>query len=888
MQMRIIELSTILLKSYKLTLCEGKAVVRNQKRINGLIGVRANLIPEKYHNLLANATFVGNAVNESIVWTTDVFSNNPTRLSDLNGEDYDKYAQILCEALFAYANAFKDAENSVKDLLYASITYPSESSIFCSDDRVVITDWGMSPKGAPATIGMPTIIDDVGGKSISQDVEFSEKVTSESEKKTDDNRQDDTIPNNDSIKNTPEQDTIDSDNSENVVDDSVIESYQHNEYHEHDDSRNDKPANNEEFISDDSIEKHNNVIISQERSVSDSESTDGNIITDNVTSKTDKSKSNRSWWWILLIALLLLLMIVLMSLLRGCSSTIIEPVSPAIDSTQVVLSDDSLRYIASNRLLLLLTKDGVNIDDFAKRFRQIYKDEKKYILSNPDTIVRRLTLTFPADEKNELEERLPNEFSEFGLIVIPETMYKGSYISNDPDLSDVSKRWYFDECSVFDAWDVTMGNEDLVVAVIDDGFDLNHPELNGKIVDPFNAVNHSSTITPSPDGHGTHVAATAVGMADNSSGVAGVAPKCKFMPIQVGDEQGNMAMSAVLDAVIYAINSGADVVNMSLGMAFGPFVQFAPLYIQKNFRASMFLEEERVWNHLFNIAHQRNIVFVLAGGNENCLIGLDPMQRSQNTIKVSAVQQGRQKAAFSNYGDYSTLSAPGVRIYNAIPGNRFTYMDGTSMAAPIVTGGCALLKSNNPGMSFTEMVQLLRQTGIPSPSDVGPIVNFARALKVEHADMDECSSINERYNELLTELERLKKEYPDCIQKPDTFSIPKDVSVDQLIGRWKSTTSLINMNNDNVVVYFTFNGTSIARLDIVEPSGTTYSANLKVSVANDQIFLDQLLPATNSSVATRYNPYTFVLRPNYNRKAEGLAKNKVEVANAFNFNLIKI
>ena len=438
------------------------------------------------------------------------------------------------------------------------------------------------------------------------------------------------------------------------------------------------------------------------------------------------------------------------------------------------------------------------------------------------------------------------------------------------------------------AWELCAGDPSIVVAVIDDGFDLSHPELQGKIVSPYNAVTHTSNVTPSASGHGTHVAATAVGNAGNGEGTSGIAPNCKLMPIQVADAQGNMATSAILDGVIYAINNGADVVNMSLGIYFGPFVQFVPVYIQKNFRANMFLEEERVWNHLFNIARQRGMIFVIAGGNENILIGLDPMARSENTIRVSAVQPDRAKASFSNYGDYSTVSAPGVQIYNAIPNDNYAFFEGTSMASPIVAGGCALLKSKDPDMSVTEAAGILRMTGIPSTSDVGPIVNFARALEADYGDVDECARVNERYNELLAELEELRRQYPGCIQQPDTLSIPEDMTVEQLDGRWKSTTSLYNEQDEEVVIYFTFNGTPVARLDIVEPSGEIYTAVLAVSVSGDQIFIDQQKPAYCQSNGKGYNPYRFVLRPDRNRKAVGNAKNKVEIANAFNFNLIKI
>ncbi len=871
--MRTIELSTTTLKSYNLTLCDGKAVIRNQNRINGLIGVRNSLIPNKYHGLLAKATFVGNMVNESIIWTTDIFSGEPTPLSELNDELHSKYLGILNEGLKAYANAFKKAEDGVKDLLYAAITYSSEDAVYCADEKVVITEWGMSKKGDAKPIGMPVEIDDYSNeKDYSNNNEESLPVSN---------------PNSDEdVENTKEP--ADPPTEESSKEPDSLDTLQPSKTPERQNDRGDVDNNSETGQNPalgnepDTTESKPNV---EDTSETNNTSENSNGGTGQSGGTGDKKKR---WPWLLLLLLLAAAAILLSLLLRGCSSSSIEPTTPGIDSTQVVLSKDSLRYVANNRLLILLTKEGATIEAFEKSFRQHYRDDKKYILSNPDTVIKRLTLTLPVEERDKLEEKLPSEFADFGLVVIPETMYKGAYQSNDPDLGDSNKRWYFDECAIFDAWEVTMGSDNIVVAIIDDGFDLNHAELKGKVTKPYNAVYHSSNVTPSPSGHGTHVAATAVGHADNNTGIAGVAPKCKFMPIQVGDAQGNMATSAILDGVIYAINNGADVVNMSLGMAFGPFVQFAPLYIQKNFRANMFLQEERVWNHLFNIARQHNVTFVLAGGNENCLIGMDPMQRSPNTIKVSAVQPDKQKAFFSNYGDMSTVSAPGVRIYNAIPGDRYTFMDGTSMAAPIVTGGCALLKSKDTNLTVTELAQILRQTGVSSPSDVGPIVNFARALNAEPNDVDDCSKINERYQELLAELEKLKRENPGCIQSPDTLSIPEDASVDKLLGRWKSTTSLYNEQEEEVVIYFTFNGSSTARLDIVEPNGSIYSAGLAVSISNDQVFIDQTEPARSSVSGKGYNPYRFVLKPGSNRKAEGNAKNKVEIANIFNFNLIKI
>lgn len=846
--MRTTELQMTPLRSYVLTLCDGKAVVRNQNRIAGLISVRESTIPAQYHNLLAKATFLGGMVDESVAWTTDVFSDEPVRLSDLSGEEYARYKGILDDAMRAYARAFAASEDGVKRLLYAAVTYSTEDSVYCANGRVVIAEWGMTKKGSQSPMGMPMMIDD--GEERTQpkendrrdagnDDERQEKLTDGEDDSHDDRRSDDADP------HTPDDRRSDDADP-----------------HAPDDRRSDDQGGGSDDEKRDTGERKGG------------------------GDDTDKKKKKR--WWLWLLPLLLLLLLVLLLLLWPAGSTV-RPEAPETDSTQVVISDDSLRYVVNNKLLLLLTEDGASIADFDKSFRKRYADEERYILSNPDTLINRVTLTLPAEEREEMAERLPEEFSEFGLVVIPETVYKHSYRSNDPGMSDDGKRWYFDECAVEQAWNETMGSEEIVVAVIDDGFDLSHPELKKKLVKPYNAVTHNANVRPSASGHGTHVAATAVGVADNGEGLSGVAPKCRLMPIQVGAADGTMTSSAVFDAVVYAIENNADVVNMSLGMQFGPFVQFAPVYVQKNFRDNMFKQEERVWNHIFNVARQRNVTFVLAGGNENCLIGLDPMQRSANTIKVSAVQPDRSKATFSNYGDMSTVSAPGVRIYNAIPHGRYTYMDGTSMASPIVAGGCALLKSKNRDLTVAELIQILRQTGNPSRSDVGPVVNFAKALNMDAGEAgNDCGEVNRRYNELLAELEELKRQHPECIQTPDTLSLPEDLTIDRLTGRWKSTTTLHNEQEEDVVIYFTFNGTPSARLDIVEPNGDIYTAGLTVEIVNDEVRIDQASPAVCASSGKGYNPYRFVLKPDRNRKATGEGKNKVEVANSFQFNLVKI
>lgn len=600
----------------------------------------------------------------------------------------------------------------------------------------------------------------------------------------------------------------------------------------------------------------------------------------NKSNDTDGDKKQSFRKTLLWIILLILLIALFLCFMHGCKSSIksVREVAPDIRNKDIVISSDSINYVVSNRFILVIGNQEASMEDFVDDFRNSYPDETKYILSNSDNYLKRLTLTFPKDEKNALERELPIKFEYYNLMILPESVYKSSStVTNDPALSDAEKSWYFNECGIYNAWDLTMGDNDVIVAIIDDGFDLNHPELRGRIYMPFNAVTHTDVISPSPSGHGTHVASTAIGNANNSEGTAGVAPNCKFMPIQVGDTNGNISSTAIFDAVLYAISNKADVVNMSLGMYFGQNLQFAPPFVQYNLRNSYFKQEEQIWANIFELARQNNVIFVLAGGNENILIGIDPMLRNGNTIRVSATQPDRQKAFFSNFGDYSTVSAPGVHIYNAVPGGKYTYMDGTSMAAPIVAGGCALLKSQNKSITISEIISILRNTGAKSPSFVGPIVNFAHALNNENkapvtnlplVDSNEEENEDKATNAIVV--------------------LPENIKAENLRGRWKSALKFHSSKNIEVSLYLNFNGTTACKIDIIEPSGYCYSAPLRLTIKDDIIYLDQLREAISSLSSESYEPYRFVIKPGRGRVAIAKGQSKQQPINVFEFNLIKI
>ncbi len=110
---------------------------------------------------------------------------------------------------------------------------------------------------------------------------------------------------------------------------------------------------------------------------------------------------------------------------------------------------------------------------------------------------------------------------------------------------------------------------------------------------------------------------------------------------------------------------------------------------------------------MFTFAEKNNTICVLAAGNSNLSAGLDPFQRSKNTILVGAFDINNNKTIFSNYGTLTTLYAPGTQILGAKPGNQYEFLEGTSMAAPIVSGVVALLKSKNKKITFDEVKKYL-------------------------------------------------------------------------------------------------------------------------------------------------------------------------------------
>ena len=485
---------------------------------------------------------------------------------------------------------------------------------------------------------------------------------------------------------------------------------------------------------------------------------------------------------VLLFLVLLFIFFFLLSQFRSCSEQRggddgYEPVETPIDSLlpdeadNVIppindddVIDDNGRQIVSNRLNVLFEAQvGEQLMmQWIEKFKSLYPgDEYKVLFYDVNT--KLLAIEVPADRRRELLTALPQQIPDIPFMVFEESVMNPGYRPADTAFGNPDTTpWYFEPIKAYEAWDISKGSQDVIVAVVDSYFDLGNPEFaRSSIVQPYSVVNGSSDVSvpssfdtsnPSPVlSHGTMVAAVAIGGMDNSHGSAGIAPECSFMPVSLGDRFGCLAM---LQGLLYAVNHSAQVVNISAGLAFSDQLSSLTVEQQIELARNELLAQEDVWKYVFDMCEKFKVTVVWAAGNENLFTALDASKRGENTIKVSAVDRNMSKADFSNFGNFadrniyeSTISAPGVGIYGEIPlSGAGAAVDGTSFSAPLVAGAVGLMKSIDPTHSTPEIASILQRTGRETTSTIGPVMQIAPALMAVYDGLLPFADLKALYN----------------------------------------------------------------------------------------------------------------------------------------------
>jgi subtilisin family serine protease len=268
------------------------------------------------------------------------------------------------------------------------------------------------------------------------------------------------------------------------------------------------------------------------------------------------------------------------------------------------------------------------------------------------------------------------------------------------------------------AWGVSTGSRNVAVAVVDSGIDYNHPDLAANIwinpgencpgcrnngidddhngyVDDWRGWNFlDGSNDPSDDnGHGTHVAGTVGAVGNNGVGITGVDWAVSLIPVKFIGADGTGTLADAVSAILYASENGARIINASWGTS----------------------ENSEALLDAIRVADTAGSLFVAAAGNSFTNTDTSPNYPSSydvpNVISVAATDNQDQRAWFSNYGASSVdLGAPGVGIYSTWPGASYQYLDGTSMAAPHVSGTAALVDAAYPNATAVGTKALLLRT----------------------------------------------------------------------------------------------------------------------------------------------------------------------------------
>lgn len=271
-----------------------------------------------------------------------------------------------------------------------------------------------------------------------------------------------------------------------------------------------------------------------------------------------------------------------------------------------------------------------------------------------------------------------NEYSSSPLVeyVQPNYLYHALLAPDDPHYW---RQWGMPAIAAEQAWKITMGTPEVVVAVLDTGIDLNHPDLAQNMVNGINIINPG--LLPQDDhGHGTHVAGIVAAVTNNGVGVAGVAGNCSLMPVKVLDSDGGGTDFGVAQGIQWAADNGARVINLSLG---GP-------------------EYSKALEDAVKYARAKGSLIVAAAGNEGSNKILYPAAFA-DAIAVGATDIDDELAYFSNYGNALDIVAPGVSIFSTVWDDSYDYMSGTSMSAPHVAGVAALVLSYNPDYTLEQV-----------------------------------------------------------------------------------------------------------------------------------------------------------------------------------------
>ena len=286
-------------------------------------------------------------------------------------------------------------------------------------------------------------------------------------------------------------------------------------------------------------------------------------------------------------------------------------------------------------------------------------------------------------------------------LTVPEAIVPESSVPTDPLFQ---RQWSMVTGDVQGAWEMGATGKGVVIAIVDTGVDLDHPDLKDNLVPGYNAITGSEAQRANKDnnGHGTHLAGIAAAE-QNGVGIVGVAYQAKIMPIKVMDSTGEGYDDAIADGIVWAADHGAQIINLSLGSEKG----------------------SDILRQAVAYAYNKGCLLVGAAGNydddSEGNPGVSYPASDPKVLAITATDKKNNVAPYSATGPEVDLAAPGMSIYSdwwdKEDGSGYAYASGTSMAAPFVAGEAALIWSQHREWSRDQVIEVLeagaKNLGIP-------------------------------------------------------------------------------------------------------------------------------------------------------------------------------
>lgn len=258
---------------------------------------------------------------------------------------------------------------------------------------------------------------------------------------------------------------------------------------------------------------------------------------------------------------------------------------------------------------------------------------------------------------------------------------------NDPEYA---QQWFWPKVGMETAWDTAKGSSDIVIAVIDSGLNYAHEDLANIAVPGYDFIDNDSDPTFSVNNHGTAVSGILAANSNNGKGVAGGCWNCKIMPLRVLNQSGNGDTSNMIKAINFAIENGADIINMSLGTA----------AVFEGGQAAI------------DAAVAKGVPVVAAAGNSSNDRPFYPANY-KGVLAVAASDKDDKLTTYSNFGSYIQIAAPGDVYTTGVPNaNSYTTIKGTSFSAPLVSSVLAILKAQFPLATVTQLIDSVTKTTV--------------------------------------------------------------------------------------------------------------------------------------------------------------------------------